>query len=56
MMTAVPHFSLAYRETDDRYSGEAVSRSINFTLGLRTIGQTEFQRKLYDFAEEEDDQ
>ena len=40
--------SVAYSESDDRYSGEAVERSINFRIGLRTIGQSEFNRKLYE--------
>ena len=40
--------SVAYEETDDRYSGDAVDRSIMFRLGLRTIGETEYKRKLYD--------
>jgi len=40
--------SVTYEETDDRYSGDAVERSVMFRLGLRTIGQTEYKRVLYD--------
>lgn len=37
-------FSLAYKDTDDRYSSKTTSRSINFSLGLRTIGSFETER------------
>ena len=40
--------SVTYSESDDRYSGDAVERSVMFRLGLRTIGQTEYKRVLYD--------
>lgn len=43
--------SAAYKENDDRYTGDAVDRRVSFSIGLRTIGETEFQRKLYDSTE-----
>ncbi len=43
--------AVAYQENDDRYTGEAVDRRISFSLSLRTIGHTQFERTLYDNTE-----
>lgn len=43
--------SVVYRENDSRYTGDAVDRRISFSIGLRTIGETEFERTLYDVNE-----
>ncbi|MCB1384394.1 MAG: LPS-assembly protein LptD [Nitratireductor sp.] len=40
--------SATYSESDNRYDGETVERSVMFRLGLRTIGETEYKRVLED--------
>jgi LPS-assembly protein len=40
--------SVAYSETDDRYTGDSISRAITFRLGLRTLTDTEYKHNLYD--------
>ncbi|MBL1404585.1 MAG: LPS-assembly protein LptD [Rhizobiales bacterium] len=39
-------FSVAYSENNNRYDGSANDRSINFSLGLRTIGSVQHKRSL----------
>lgn len=39
-------FSVAYSEKNDRYDGTVSDRSINFSLGLRTIGSVKHKRSL----------
>ena len=38
--------SVAYDQTDDRYDGSSIERSVMFRIGFRTIGETEFKRTL----------
>lgn len=38
--------SVAYSENNDRYDGSANDKSINFSLGLRTIGSVQHKRSL----------
>lgn len=44
-------FSIAYQESDNRYSGDAIERSINFRLSLRTIGDAGYKHELTDINE-----
>lgn len=44
--------SIAYNESEDRYDGGTIEQSITFRLGLRTIGETQVERKLFDGTEE----
>lgn len=39
-------FSVAYSENNDRYDGSANERSINFSLGFRTLGSVQHKRSL----------
>lgn len=41
-------FSVAYSENNNRYSGAATDQSINFSLGLRTIGSVQHKHSLLD--------
>ncbi len=43
--------SVAYSESDDRYDGSAINRAVTFRLGLRTIGETEYKRTLFDISQ-----
>jgi LPS-assembly protein len=40
--------SIAYSESDDRYTGESVSKSLTFRLGFRTLTDTEYKHDLID--------
>lgn len=44
-------FSIAYKESDNRYTGEAIERSINFRLSLRTIGDAGYKHTLNDIED-----
>lgn len=40
--------SVAYSQSDSRYSGETIEEAITFRIGLRTIGEIERKRTLYE--------
>jgi len=40
--------AVAYSQSDDRYTGAAIEQAVTFRVGFRTIGETEYKRKLYD--------
>ncbi|MCC0020491.1 MAG: LPS-assembly protein LptD [Nitratireductor sp.] len=39
-------FSVAFQQSDDRYTGATNERSVMFRLGLRTLGETDYKYKL----------
>lgn len=45
--------SVAYHESDDRYTGDSIERTISFRLGLRTIGDIGHSRRI-DIGDDDD--